>query len=71
MYVCEDNVNANEYDFKKALDLLHFVADVWCTKYHIAFWNTINIYVMTLEMLIRKTANNARGSEPISGVVQS
>ena len=27
MYICDENVLANELDFKKALDLLHYVDD--------------------------------------------
>ena len=28
MYICDENVLANELDFKKALDLLHYIDDV-------------------------------------------
>ena len=27
MYICDENVLANELDFKKALDLLHYIDD--------------------------------------------
>lgn len=28
LYICDDNRRANEYDFKKALDLLEYVGEV-------------------------------------------
>lgn len=28
LYICDDNRRANEYDFKKALDLLEYIEEV-------------------------------------------
>lgn len=28
LYICDDNRRANEYDFKKALDLLEYITEV-------------------------------------------
>lgn len=28
MYICDENRRANEYDFKKALDLLEYIDEV-------------------------------------------
>lgn len=33
LYICDDNRGANEYDFKKALDLLEYISEVTLSSY--------------------------------------
>ncbi|KAH6926838.1 hypothetical protein HPB50_022564 [Hyalomma asiaticum] len=52
MYISRDNVNADEYDFAKALELLSFVADqtraqmlrmrIWCAAILRNQWEDLN-----------------------------
>ncbi|GAB6026024.1 hypothetical protein CHUAL_012235 [Chamberlinius hualienensis] len=63
MYISDDNVNANEYDYKKALDLLHFVKKpdeykrlstrIWCRAILRDDWNSFDTDKDPLEICSR------------------